>query len=356
MKQAIFAILTTSALYAGTAHALPQGIHKWETSGGKLILVHGIYQDEIHYRRNYSFYFQQNSSPADWLQVPIMEKKGIPSIGWDSASRGEVTLEDATVVQRAGKIYFITASKSVGKGTPYDPGDVTVTWHMLFDGGDNDHDGTAQKFKPVSTRVVRTVANGVDEILEKEAKLPYVRKQSAEILERAKVKPAGKVVSILQVEGQTDEKLLVLSEKPSKSANGRVERIDLNATYYARTGEQWRSEWAINDFVDCPGLDSKASFFADATTITDIDNDGKPEVTVAYQLFCGGGIDPSTVKVILRQGDTKFAIRGESLIRLPGQAPIGGAYTPDPSLQQPKNAAFLKHLKSIWSNVHVEKR
>jgi hypothetical protein len=356
MKQAIFAILTTSALYAGTAHALPQGIHKWETSGGRLILVHGTYQDELHYRRNYSFYFQPESSPDDWLQVPIMEKKGIPSIGWDSASHGEVTLADATVVQRAGKMFFITASKRIGKGTPYDPGEVTVTWHELYDAGDNDHDGTAQKFKPVFTRVIRAVADGVDEILEKESKLPYIEKQSIEDLKFDKIKPVGKVVSVLRVVGQKDENVLILSEKPSKSPNGRIERIDLNATYYAKAGQQWKSEWAINDFVDCPGLDSKASFFPETTTVTDIDNDGNPEITVAYQLFCGGGIDPSTVKVILRQGDTKFAIRGESLVRVPGQAPMGGTHTPDPSLLQTKNAAFLKHLKSIWSSVYVEKR
>lgn len=354
MKKAFLALLAASVLQASAAHALPQGMHKWDTNGGKLILVHGTYQDAIHYRRTYNFYFQPGGS-GDWLQVPVMEKKGLPSIGWNSVSHGEITLADAAVAQRADGIYFVTASKQ-RKGSGYEPGDVTVTWHYLLDAGDNDHDGTAQQFSPASTRVIRAVPNGVDDILENESRLPFVQKHPAGILAAHGIGAPGKVVSVLRVVGKADEKFLVLAEKPTKSANGRVERIDLSANFYAKSGQQWKSEWAINDFVDCPGLDSKASFFPDATTVTDADNDGKPEITVAYQTFCGGGVEPSTVKVILRQGETKFAIRGESLIRLPGQAPMGGARTPDPALQQPKNAAILKHMESVWKDVYVEKR
>jgi len=339
MKSSLLTIGTALLLQLPAAHALPQGITKWQTSGGKLVLVHGIYQDVLHYRRNYSFYFQPGSS-NDWLQVPIMDKKGVPNIGWDSASRGEVTLADGTVVQRADGMYFITASKQ-SKGSEYDPGDVTVVWHHLLDAGDNDHDGTAQQFFPASTRIIRAVPNGVDDILEKEANLPFVQKHPAEILVAKKISVSGKAVSVLRLVGKTDEKFLVLAEKPVKSANGRQEHVELSANFYAESGAQWKSEWAVNDFIDCPGNDGKASFFPDATAITDIDNDGKPEVTVAYQLSCAGSTEPATVKVILRQGETKFAVRGG---------------TPDPVLQQSKNAAYLKHLETVWKAVDVKKR
>lgn len=355
MKNSLITIVAAALLPLASAHALSQGVNKWDTPNGNLILVLGTYEDAIKYHRNFTFYFQ-NGASDDWHQVPIMEKKGIPSIGWDSASHGEITLADATVVQRADGMYFVTAIKRTGKGSYYDPGDVTVTWYQLLDAGDNDHDGAAQRFSPISTRIFHAVPNGVDDVLAKEAKLPLVLKQSADILGLAKIAPMGKVVSVTRVIGKADEKILVLTEKPTKSANGRIERIDLNASYYAKAGQQWKSDWAINDFVNCPGLDSKASFFPDATTVTDIDGDGKPEITVAYQLFCGGGVEPLTVKVILRQGETKYAIRGESMIRLPGQAPIGENRTPDPALLQPANAPFLKHLESVWNGVYVEKR
>lgn len=349
-------LLTVALLSLNNASALPQGIHKWDARGGKLILVHGTYQDVLHYRRNFSFYFQPEGSPEDWLQVPIRDKKGIPNIGWDTASHGETTLADGAIVQRSGDTFFVTAVKRRGKGGYEEPGDVTITWHRLYDAGDNDHDGTAQLFVQESTRVVRAVAGGVEGILEKESSLPYIRMVPAESLVHEKIIVPGKAVSAMRLQGKEGEQILVLSEKQTKSANGRVERTDLNASLYSKIGNHWKSDWMVNDFVDCPGLDSKAAFFTDATTITDIDKDGKPEVTLAYQLFCGGGVEPSTIKVILRQGETKLAIRGESLIRLPGQAPIGGNRTPDAALQQPKNAPFLKHLEYVWNSVYVEKR
>jgi hypothetical protein len=170
------------------------------------------------------------------------------------------------------------------------------------------------------------------------------------------IKINGKVVKAGIVSDAGGEHLLVLSEKPTTAKNGRVERYDLTANYYDRVAGAWGPSWVIKDFVDCPGLDSAASFFADATSITDIDLDGTAEVTVAYRLFCGGGIEPSTIKVILRQKDTKFAIRGESLIQFIGQPPFGGTSTLDKALLVPNNVAFKSHMQKIWNQVYVERR
>jgi hypothetical protein len=170
------------------------------------------------------------------------------------------------------------------------------------------------------------------------------------------IKASGKVIKAGLVSDAVGEHLLVLSEKSTTAKNGRVERYDLNASYYDRAANGWIVSWGIKDFVDCPGLDSTAAFFADATSISDIDQDGTAEVTVAYRMFCGGGIEPSTVKVILRQKDTKFAIRGESLIQLRGQPPFGGTSTPDKILLSPQNAAFKSHMQKIWHQVYIERR
>jgi hypothetical protein len=170
------------------------------------------------------------------------------------------------------------------------------------------------------------------------------------------IKANGKVVKAGLVNDANGEHLLVLSEKPTTAKNGRVEHYELAANYYDRSGSSWSPAWVIKDFVDCPGLDSAASFFADATSVSDLDNDGTAEVTVAYSMFCGGGIEPSTVKVILRQKDSKFAIRGESLIQYPGQAPFGGTSTLDKALSTRQNAAFKAHMQKIWNQVYVEHR
>ncbi|WP_431479142.1 M949_RS01915 family surface polysaccharide biosynthesis protein [Massilia eburnea] len=172
---------------------------------------------------------------------------------------------------------------------------------------------------------------------------------------RLQVETSGKVVLGKKVSDALGEHILLLTEKSLASQNGRIEHIELVATYYDLADGKWTPAWAIKDGVDCPGLDSAASFFADATTVTDLDKDGKAEVTVAYKTFCGGGVDPSTVKVILRQGKQKFALRGESLIKFKGQEAMGGTNKPDKALLDSDKAVFKRHMDKVWQQVYVER-
>ena len=146
------------------------------------------------------------------------------------------------------------------------------------------------------------------------------------------------------------EHVLILSHKHDRDT------IQLNATYFARGQTGWRQEWIIRDGVDCAGLDADASFFPAAVTFTDLNHDGRVEVTVSYRTFCGGGVDPYTVKVILRDGATKLAIRGESLVRFRGQPPFGGTHQYDKALLSPAYAAYKQHLDQIWKVVSVDNR
>lgn len=170
-----------------------------------------------------------------------------------------------------------------------------------------------------------------------------------------RVATSGKILLGRKVSDSLGEHVLLLTEKPTASANGKIERRELVATYFDRSADGWTPGWSVKDGVDCPGLDSAASFFVDATTITDLDNDGTAEVTVAYKTFCGGGIDPSIVKVILREGKQKFAIRGESLIKFKGQEAIGGTNKPDKALLATDKAAFRQHMEKVWRQVYVER-
>lgn len=171
----------------------------------------------------------------------------------------------------------------------------------------------------------------------------------------------GDMVTALTVQDKTGVHILVLSSAsgPSRAQPNpaRVERIDLRATYYRKAGSNgagpWTEEWTIKDGVDCPGLDASAAFFAKHVTVTDLNNDGVAEVIVPYKMFCGGGVDSDTVKIILRQGAEKYALRGESLVRIPGQEGFGGAYKTDAALSQPRNTAYQKHLLATWKQVYI---
>lgn len=177
------------------------------------------------------------------------------------------------------------------------------------------------------------------------------------------IRVEGKLAGAFRIADSDGAHILVLSRKlgpsPSAPQSGRVERVDLLVDYYRSAGKgQWEREWTIRDLSDCPGLDVDGDFFMSEVRFTDLNKDGKAEVTVPYSLFCGGGVAPSTVKVILREGATKLAIRGESLVQIehPGVEPFGGEHKLDAALLKPERALYRQHMTAVWKKVAVEKR
>lgn len=170
----------------------------------------------------------------------------------------------------------------------------------------------------------------------------------------------GELVGAWRIRDRDGEHLLVLTRKagasPQKPQSARIEKIDLAAVYYRRHGDRWQHEWTIRDGSDCPGLDLEADFYTSDLAFTDVNGDGRTEVSVPYYLFCGGGIDPRTVKVILREGPTKLAVRGESRVTYPGQKPFGGEHQHDKALLAPERAAYKRHLDALWRRVSNDVR
>lgn len=167
----------------------------------------------------------------------------------------------------------------------------------------------------------------------------------------------GIIAGAQRISDSAGDHVLILAREagtsPANPQSGRIEHIELRATMYGHAGADWKPEWTIHDLVDCPGLDAAADFFPKAVTFTDLNGDGRVEVSVPYHMFCGGGVDSHTVKVILREGATKLAMRGESTMLYPGQAPFGGVRQYDKSLLQPVRAAYKKHMDRIWQEVSV---
>lgn len=166
----------------------------------------------------------------------------------------------------------------------------------------------------------------------------------------------GSVTAAWDVRDRAGRHILLLTRDVGPSREqpdpDRNERTDLRASYWRSQDGKWVESWHIKDGVDCPGLDGHASFFDRHVTATDLDKDGIAEITVPYKMFCGGGIDPDTVKVILRQGAQKFALRGEALVVIPGEASFGGEVKADRDLYLDRNARYRLHLEQVWQRVY----
>jgi hypothetical protein len=124
------------------------------------------------------------------------------------------------------------------------------------------------------------------------------------------------------------------------------EKITLRAIQFCQKNSTWNQEWVINDFIECEILDIEGEFFTELTALTDLDNDSVIETTVTYQMICAGDVEPKIIKTIMRQGTTKYAVRGESLVHLSDTQTVGGNYNPDKEL--PKKTKFLDFMVNIW--------
>ena len=213
---------------------------------------------------------------------------------------------------------------------------------------------------PSRTLLLAAASLGLSSACSAGARAPDSQPADAAYLTAQHIRWSGDLVMARRVHDKDGAHVLVLNRKagpsPAKPKSGRVEHIELDVAYYSQQSGAWKADWTLHDFVECPGLDSAADFFPSSVSVTDLNGDGKAEVTIPYKLSCGGGVDSYMVKVILREGPNKLAIRGESLVKLPGQEPFGGEHQYDKALLSPTYAAYKQHMDLVWKTVSLDTR
>jgi len=110
----------------------------------------------------------------------------------------------------------------------------------------------------------------------------------------------------------------------------------------------YKKTWKVYDYTKCYGVDWFTGFIPKATTITDLDNNGVSEISLPYVLICRGGMDPGIMKIIMYEGNSKYALRGSTMIC---KAPpyYGGEYKPSDNLKT--KDLFKDYLIKRW-NAH----
>lgn len=169
----------------------------------------------------------------------------------------------------------------------------------------------------------------------------------------------GTLVTALTWTDAKGENLLVLSKS---GEFGWKEYVENNKTKYylndkseifaylflkSNDSNSFIKQWRIYDFIECSGVDMYGGFINQATTVTDIDKDGIAEVAIPYSLFCRGGLDPGIMKIIMYEGNNKYAMRGETAICRDGKVLYGGEYKTVEATQ--KNEKFQLFLKERWA-------
>lgn len=116
--------------------------------------------------------------------------------------------------------------------------------------------------------------------------------------------------------------------------------------------KSYKRQWRVYDYTKCFGVDWFTGFTPKATTITDLDNDGITEITMSYVSICRGGMDPGAMKMIMYEENTKYALRGSTMLMCGGKNPYGGEFKESENL---KGGAYFKNfLIKHWNRNKCE--
>lgn len=162
----------------------------------------------------------------------------------------------------------------------------------------------------------------------------------------------GRLVKALRYADATGDNVILLAE-----TGVRKQKLDqygttgLSKRLYARRfrADQANAQpvWQITDGVrDCE-TSLTAAFIPEALHVTDLDNNGVAEVWTGYQLACHGDVSPANMKIIMYEGGQKYAMRGTTLIRMPGEESLGGTGKMDAAFINGP-AVFRDHADRLW--------
>ena len=112
--------------------------------------------------------------------------------------------------------------------------------------------------------------------------------------------------------------------------------------------------WKVYDFIkDCP-VDIETTYLKNSFQVTDLNNDGVGEVWLMYKTVCHGDVSPSDMKIIMYQGQQKFAMRGKNKVQISEKEYEGGNYTFDKAFEA-AHPLFKDFAKKLWNKNILQK-
>lgn len=136
-----------------------------------------------------------------------------------------------------------------------------------------------------------------------------------------------------------------------KSETGEPENDTFLYIYdYLETENGYKLNWKIQDEVRNCMFDLEMGFVDNAITATDLDHNNLAEIWNMYHLTCTSDVSPEDLKIIMYEGQKKYAVRGYEFVQYPsdeGTTTAGGTYKMDEAFAKaPKE--FRDFAKDLW--------
>ena len=157
---------------------------------------------------------------------------------------------------------------------------------------------------------------------------------------------AGKVVISRHFEDKLGEGGLVYTKEEKQSPDGQV--AVLRAYRFAGSPDSPKIVWQIEDGpAGCGAGGASADFFAAAPILTDLDDDGVEEVWTGYICGCAGDSGPADLKIVMHEGEKRYAMHGKTSTVSASGALQGGEGVMDQSFKDGPSA-FRSFASKLW--------
>ena len=128
----------------------------------------------------------------------------------------------------------------------------------------------------------------------------------------------------------------------------------LYAYHYVIKNDNTKLIWKIYDYNKGCDLDLDFYFIDNTFAVTDLDKNGIAEVWVMYKNSCHGDVSPVPTKIIMYEGNKKYALRGETRVQVSATDYVGGNYSIDENFKKGK-LAFRQYAEKLWTQNKIEK-
>lgn len=169
---------------------------------------------------------------------------------------------------------------------------------------------------------------------------------------------SGEIKQAVRWTDSAGENIVITTEtgdKESKSGSSEdYKEAALYAYHFLVIPDGVRQTWKVHDFIkECP-FDIEANFIGNTFQVTDLNGDGIAEVWLMYIVTCTSDVSPVDMKIIMYQGNQKYAVRGHTKVEPSHAEFIGGDYKFDKAFNDGP-AEFRGFAKKLWEAHIMEK-
>ena len=161
---------------------------------------------------------------------------------------------------------------------------------------------------------------------------------------------SGKLKEAVSWSDKSGKNIVITSETgefENKNSENSGRDAELFALNFIQNNNSYELKWKIYDYIkDCP-VDIEASFIKNTLKVTDLNKNGIAEIWIMYKTVCHGDVSPCEMKIIMYEGNKKFAMRGENKVQVSQTEFIGGNYKFDNAFNS-SITAIKEFAKSMW--------